>query len=240
MIPIEDHAPSLGSFFRRTVASWEQFFFRPGDPSTLCLMRVLAGLLIVYTHLAYTRDLYEFFGKDSWINLELAQNLRHGYPYVALAQDWENNALQSNISLPAEESVKEVFIQWLRTLPTEALRRREALAYLHEDLPTNIDGSVNGLAFAQNLVIVARDEKAKGVDHDGYISAPAEARRMQLDMLVQPKIEGKGSELIPKHLAGRTIEEKQAVRRNLEAFLTTVPSEPGKASRLFSALVIQS
>jgi len=241
MLPIEDQAPSLGSFFRRSVAAWDRFFFRPSDPTTLCLMRILAALLIVYTHLAYTRDLYEFFGKDGWINLELAQDLRHGYPYVRPADDWDNTQAQSNITLPLDPSVRAVFVDWLRNLPSDKQRRREVLSYLHDDLGPNSETTFNALAFAQNLKIVPKSEEAKGVDWDGYKRTTDEARSKQLATLVRPKLEGPGSELIPRHLRDIvTVEDRQAVRRNLEAFLDTLPPEPGKVSRLFSGLVVQA
>ena len=45
------------------------FWFAPTDPTTLGFIRVVTGLLIVYTHLAYCYDLTGFFGKNAWYDL---------------------------------------------------------------------------------------------------------------------------------------------------------------------------
>ena len=63
-------APTVQDAFRqgvrRAVKSWNDFFFTPRDPTTLGLMRVCAGIFILYVHLAHTPDLYNFFGPDGW------------------------------------------------------------------------------------------------------------------------------------------------------------------------------
>ena len=42
--------------------AWNRFWFAPADPTTLCLIRVLAGLMLFYTHAVWTLDLDAFFG----------------------------------------------------------------------------------------------------------------------------------------------------------------------------------
>jgi hypothetical protein len=69
---------------RSTVAEWNRFWFKPVDPATLSLIRILAGLMLLYTHLVWSLDLEAFFGssKQSWVNLPAAQEtlLRPDWP----------------------------------------------------------------------------------------------------------------------------------------------------------------
>ncbi len=69
--------------------SWEQFWFSPSDPTTLSLMRLLGGFLILYAHLAYSFDLQAFFGKDAWLDLPTANIFRHEIPQFAQSTQWE-------------------------------------------------------------------------------------------------------------------------------------------------------
>lgn len=55
------------------VAGWNRFWFAPTDPSTLCLIRLLGGSMIFYTHLVWTIDLMGFFGPDARISTEFAR-----------------------------------------------------------------------------------------------------------------------------------------------------------------------
>lgn len=50
---------------------WNRFWFSPADPTTLCLIRVLAGLMLLYSHAVWTLDLEAFFGEQSWLAHEV-------------------------------------------------------------------------------------------------------------------------------------------------------------------------
>ncbi len=54
---------------KRTPGSWNRFWFQPTDPTTLGLMRVITGLIVLYVHLVYCFDLQSFFGKHAWLDL---------------------------------------------------------------------------------------------------------------------------------------------------------------------------
>lgn len=49
-------------------AGWNDFWFRPSDPATLGLIRILAGGMMFYTHLVWSLDLMAFFGADGWLS----------------------------------------------------------------------------------------------------------------------------------------------------------------------------
>jgi hypothetical protein len=51
-----------------TLRGWQAFWFTPADPATLGLIRLLAGAMLLYTHLVWTLDLEAFFGPEAWLS----------------------------------------------------------------------------------------------------------------------------------------------------------------------------
>jgi hypothetical protein len=59
---------SIAAGIRDAVKGWNAFWFTPTDPATLCLLRILCGGMLFYTHLVWTLDLEAFFGRDPWLS----------------------------------------------------------------------------------------------------------------------------------------------------------------------------
>lgn len=55
--------------------AWSEFWFHPINPATLSAIRVLAGAMLLYTHLIWSYDLTAFFGRDGWLPPELMQEV---------------------------------------------------------------------------------------------------------------------------------------------------------------------
>jgi hypothetical protein len=53
---------------------WDGFWFSPTSPSTLSAIRVLAGAMLLYTHLVWTMDLNAFFGARGWLPAEMMKD----------------------------------------------------------------------------------------------------------------------------------------------------------------------
>lgn len=51
-----------------TLRGWNRFWFTPSDAATLGLIRILAGAMLLYTHLVWTKDFDAFFGPDAWLS----------------------------------------------------------------------------------------------------------------------------------------------------------------------------
>jgi len=51
--------------------AWNEFWFTPMSPSTLSAIRVLAGAMLLYTHLIWSFDLNAFFGPDGFLPAQL-------------------------------------------------------------------------------------------------------------------------------------------------------------------------
>jgi len=61
----------FGELFRAARDGWNRFWFRPADPATLGVIRILAGAMLFYTHLVWSLDLEAFFGARGWISPEV-------------------------------------------------------------------------------------------------------------------------------------------------------------------------
>jgi hypothetical protein len=55
--------------------AWNEFWFAPSSPTTLSAIRVLAGAMLLYTHLVWSIGLSDFFGKESWLPPEFMQSM---------------------------------------------------------------------------------------------------------------------------------------------------------------------
>jgi hypothetical protein len=78
---------------RRLASAWEawnRFWFRPASPLVLGLVRIVAGCIILYVHLAYTVDLQEFFGARAWIGAEDIRVIRQEQPVPRPWTSWDN------------------------------------------------------------------------------------------------------------------------------------------------------
>lgn len=60
---------------------WNRFWFTAAPPHTLALIRILAGAMLLYTHLIWGFNLGGFLGRNSWVNsrtaLLLNQDVQH-------------------------------------------------------------------------------------------------------------------------------------------------------------------
>ncbi len=56
--------------------TWDRFWFTPTDPATLGLIRVLAGAMILYTHLVWTLGLERFLSADGMLRPEFVRGFQ--------------------------------------------------------------------------------------------------------------------------------------------------------------------
>jgi Vitamin K-dependent gamma-carboxylase len=80
------------TFPGRVAEGWNAFWYTPVDPTLLGLIRIMTGLMLLYTHAVWGLALNEFFGPDSWISHELVDFVltgHHTYPdHVAYSVWW--------------------------------------------------------------------------------------------------------------------------------------------------------
>jgi hypothetical protein len=130
---------SLAEVPGRIVRAWDRFWFSKADPTTLGLIRICAGLITLYVHLAYTGDLQPLFGKDAWLSLDKMNLIRHEQPVVTPPLDWEQPK-----PLPAPKSdaetkyVNEYMQRWNGTDPRMTIAKGYAISsvWYHVTDPT--------------------------------------------------------------------------------------------------------
>jgi hypothetical protein len=84
--------------------SWLGFWFKPTDLTTLAVIRICAGTLALYTLLIYTYDLQALEGKDAWLNLKTATDMRKNSPIVRPWWDW--NEQEKPVENPEDEQYR--------------------------------------------------------------------------------------------------------------------------------------
>ncbi|MEX0641128.1 MAG: HTTM domain-containing protein [Pirellulales bacterium] len=64
------------NYFGEAWEAWNGFWFTPTSPSTLSAIRVLAGAMLLYTHIVWTYDLDAFFAPDGWLPQQVMEEAR--------------------------------------------------------------------------------------------------------------------------------------------------------------------
>jgi hypothetical protein len=80
---------TLASLLHQAVRAWDRFFFSPSRPTTLALMRIFAGLIMLYVFFGYALDLRSFVGRDAWLSMDAANLVRLESPVTVPANSWD-------------------------------------------------------------------------------------------------------------------------------------------------------
>jgi hypothetical protein len=106
-----------------------RFFFSPTDPTSLGFMRLMAGLVLLYTHAAYTPDLKEFFGPNAWWDQYEGNKQRREQPSMNTPLGWRigEPTLRLIDEVPHRRSAE---LDFMRSLPLAPGERKTQLRYL--------------------------------------------------------------------------------------------------------------
>lgn len=224
--------PLPESSWRRAIRAWNNFFFQPSDPTTLGLMRICAGIFVLYVHLAHTPDLYHFFGPTGWADQQLSDTLRKEFATPHVPWSW-NDQQSYNIVPPMERRVRQAFLlNWAQNLPADLPRRREVLEYLLT-LPGNPGQASEGLAFAEYLAIRPKNEMARPTS-DNYRPSTDDERRQLLASLTKRTIEPADKNQLPTYVHDLPLERRQEIARAVERFVNTFARmSPGDVAMVF-------
>ncbi len=66
----------LAGLTRHLAEGWDRFWFSPADPTLLGLIRVLTGLMLLYTHAVWGLALNDFFGAEPWLSESLVRAIQ--------------------------------------------------------------------------------------------------------------------------------------------------------------------
>jgi hypothetical protein len=130
-----------------------RFFFSPTDPSTLGFMRVMAGLLVLYTHAAYSFDLQAFLGPNAWLNHEVSNRQRREVPNQVNPLDGTEHVPSVRIEdVPHRRAAQ---LNYLKNLPADPEARKAKLRYLEtlaKQPPANNPNQPDPFREGMNLV----------------------------------------------------------------------------------------
>ena len=82
----------VNSWLRDLVDAWNRFWFAPSSPATVCLIRILAGAMLFYTHLVWTLELPTFFANEGVFSPEYRDMYSLDSPFVWSHFDWFSSA----------------------------------------------------------------------------------------------------------------------------------------------------
>ena len=93
---------------------WNQFWFTPRDTATLGLIRILAGLMLLYTHLVWTLELESFFGRDGWLTVAAVKSFQQGPDTPSEPVNTDEEAGQGEARDPrVERSYAWSYFKWI-------------------------------------------------------------------------------------------------------------------------------
>jgi hypothetical protein len=186
---------------------WTRFWFTPVEPTTLGFIRVVTGIVIVYTHLVYCFDLQGFFGPKAWYDLESINRERQEYPIVTPDFDsWDDFKL--SVKVPSQPHRRKAVMDWMKNLPSNADRRTQVIAFLKE---LDAIGDFDTARATMSYVMTLRS------DPDG--------RKAQLDALVAENLRSP-LDMIPnqlKNLPETGLRSRTDIRKRIDVFFATLP-----------------
>jgi hypothetical protein len=218
--------PPLRGLWRR----WLDFWFAPGDPTTLGFIRIVTGCLVLYTHLAYSFDLQNFFGPDAWYGLESINRERRELPHVAPSLTWDDP--KPSAQLPGFPHRRQAFGQYMR----ELIATR----------PTAGELDV-ALRYLDRLQRVMGPGVRERFDQDGLaylltLSPDPTVRRNQLAAVETEALQDKDpanrpKEKLPAILNGMPADERKKVAAEIEALYQSLPQDPADRAFVLNHLI---
>jgi hypothetical protein len=70
---------AVRDYFGEVWEAWDSFWFSPTSPSTLSAIRVLAGAMLLYTHLVWSLDLNGFMGPNGYLPPKLMHDVHASF-----------------------------------------------------------------------------------------------------------------------------------------------------------------
>jgi hypothetical protein len=190
-------------------------------------IRICTGLLVLYTHLAYSLDLQAFFGKHGWYSLDKIERERRENPhFVSAFWDWDEPFSFPRLSdFPHR---REAFMQFLKQTylsdpndPGRVPDAASAIAYLTR--VNRMESQADALAaliYVEDMSNPLVRERRMKVLVGGKVEEPvigpdpkkADAKKTDISASYQP----------PDVFAGLSAAEKAEIAAEIQAFLVAL------------------
>ncbi|HXD87419.1 MAG TPA: hypothetical protein VN641_13065 [Urbifossiella sp.] len=226
---------------RAYVQRWREFWFAPGDPTTLGFIRIVTGLLVLYTHLAYSVDLQEFFGKYGWYGTQYIDRERHEYPRsYSSFWDWDESK-EARASTPDFPHRRAAVIQFIRDLPKGRTERERAVHYLWR-----VGQESNAYASYQELSLVLRlkAESATDADREAILMGLTQKKQWYafrqggpLQFADKKPATGNSELMFPELMLAAPIDTRLALADDLRALVKVLPADPTEAKYVVNHLM---
>jgi hypothetical protein len=210
---------SGGGALKRAWRGWCGFWFRPADPTPLALMRIVAGLLTLYVHIAYCLDLNAFFGNHGWYERSLAERAYREYPIFLPPEDPEKP--RDLFLMPSSVEMRRTLREFVDTVNSKS-DGQQVLGFLME-LPTS-----EGLRAE-----MIRYFNALSLD---YSERDAELVKM---VLADPK-DDKNKVALPTWLLEQSKEARESRRADIHRLFDVLPQDAQKRSWIVNMITLWS
>jgi hypothetical protein len=226
---------------RPLVQRWKEFWFRPGDPTTLGFIRIAAGILVLYTHLAYSLDLQAFFGKFGWYGAQFMERERKEYPRTVNSfWDWDESG-DVHARAPEFPQRRAAVIDFIRSLPSDRGERTRDIAYLKR---VSEEDSYNTAIAALQLVLrlygtkdADREKMLKGGLEQGkqyYAFDRGAGLEYDVD---QPPATVKSEPIFPEISLSAPVEVRTAIAQEIRDLIAVMPKNSTDAQYVVAHLV---
>jgi hypothetical protein len=198
-----------------------RFFFSPTDPSTLGFMRVLTGLLVLYTHAAYSFDLQAFLGPDAWLNHAISNRQRRETPVDVPPLD--GSFIVPTLRIEDVPHRRAAQLAYLRALPEDPKAREAKLKYLATLARQPVGSGDHRRPDPFNEGIYLLNSAIRLVDD------PAEQARVEKVLKSDPfEVKDSPISYFPDFMRTLTPDERVKVWAEIQEFLKTFNSPSGE------------
>ena len=83
---------AVSVWFFEVLEVWDHFWFKPRSPQVLCVLRLLFGSMLLYSHVVLAMDLESFLGEHAWVD---GASIRSAHDGTFGLSDWSRSYLWS-------------------------------------------------------------------------------------------------------------------------------------------------
>ena len=220
---------------------WKEFWFSPGDPTTLGFIRIVTGLLILYAHLAYSLDLQAFFGRFGWYGTQFMERERKEFPKnVTSFWNWDESS-EAKPRAPDFPHRRAAVIGYIRSLPASQSETTRSVQFLKRVASEDsYNTSLAGLQLALRLYATKDVDREKmltiGLAQGKQYYAFDRGTGLEYD-INQPPANIKSEPIFPDWMLSAPPEIREQVAAELRSFLVTLPSNAMQAQYVFNHLI---
>jgi hypothetical protein len=204
-------------------SAWSRFWFTPADPTPLCLMRIVAGLLILYVHIAYCFDLQALFGPDGWYPTKMADRERREWPIVTPQTGW---APRSPLRMPENSDQRQALREFMEKLGNDPARQQQAFRLLAAIPESDVAAWMTTMQYLRSL----RSDPAEREDQLRNMIAAAGEQKDPSSLAANERLYG-------RYILDLNPQLREQFRLDAHALAEVLPSDARHRRSLFDLLM---